>query len=381
MNSSCQSIDPDLLVIESISYYYKDLSDITYRGVTGSVNNIIRYILVNGVVSSVLRIYNNGLDTRKVNFEHFILEKLLKSRLSFQVPKSIPSLLGQHIITLSNGFLASLFELIPGKLVGNVAPYEIGKASGELSNAFAAISSSLSDVELSMIANPPLYDIYAVHTSMSKDAFQQQITLPVYDSCREDMNFLANEIIQLEIKLAELPLHHFRHQLIHGDLHYDNVLCTIACSNTGATSSIHDLAVIRTVQNFVSLPKDEYLITGILDFEFCALDWAITDFAICLAKYTSERDPLMYIEEFSRGFASTSCKFCEEELRAVPTLIQLRILSNVIFFMGRASVGEDTPAILTGGKASVYSDRIRWIENHSQDIIALLVKYFTVGSS
>ncbi len=50
---------------------------------------------------------------------------------------------------------------------------------------------------------------------------------------------------------------HFMKQLIHGDLHYDNILCK------------------------------EGAVAGILDFEFVALDWRVMELAICLSKYAS----------------------------------------------------------------------------------------------
>ena len=60
-------------------------------------------------------------------------------------------------------------------------------------------------------------------------------------------------------KLLGLPM-----QLIHGDLHYDNVLC------------------------------DEDSLRAILDFEFCAMDYRAMELAICLSKYVGEADPMPY---------------------------------------------------------------------------------------
>ena len=57
-------------------------------------------------------------------------------------------------------------------------------------------------------------------------------------------------------------------QLIHGDLHYDNVLV-----NDGKVS-------------------------GLLDFEFAMYDWRAMELAICLSKYAGEEDAFKYFEEF-----------------------------------------------------------------------------------
>jgi Ser/Thr protein kinase RdoA (MazF antagonist) len=43
-------------------------------------------------------------------------------------------------------------------------------------------------------------------------------------------------------------------------------------------------------------------VTGVLDFEFCAVDWRAMDLAICLSKYAEEKEALNYFEEFLNGF-------------------------------------------------------------------------------
>ena len=59
-----------------------------------------------------------------------------------------------------------------------------------------------------------------------------------------------------------LPFPTAHAQLIHGDLHYDNVL----------------------VENGK--------VTGLLDFEFCAHDWRAMELAVCLSKV---RSPLLLV--------------------------------------------------------------------------------------
>jgi len=64
----------------------------------------------------ILRIYNNGCMTEKVECEHQILAQLAKQKLSFETPRVLPSLDGKPYVVLSSGTGACVFEIIPGEL-------------------------------------------------------------------------------------------------------------------------------------------------------------------------------------------------------------------------------------------------------------------------
>lgn len=110
--------------------------------------------------------------------------------------------------------------------------------------------------------------------------------------------------------------------------------------------------------------------TGLLDFEYCGFDWRAMELAICLSKYAGEPDPLKYFEEFVRGFAQTA-QLTEDEIDSVPDLIVLRILSNVVFFVGRTITGEDDAEQLTS-RAGMYSARIEWLLDNRETITKLI---------
>jgi hypothetical protein len=86
------------------------------------------------------------------------------------------------------------------------------------------------------------------------------------------------------------------------------------------------------------------------------------ELAICLSKYAAESDALKYFEEFVDGFCEhgiaiiiiiiiiimiiiiillllLSGKLTRKEVEAIPDLINLRVLSNVVYFVGRAIAG------------------------------------------
>ena len=115
---------------------------------------------------------------------------------------------------------------------------EIGRASGALSVALEAVTndmlsekaSSPSLVEgedkskLSECPTPPYYDLYAVHHATSRDIFFATARGSICDVAREAVDALITEIERIE---EEIQVYHTRNLpkiLVHGDLHYDNVL-------------------------------------------------------------------------------------------------------------------------------------------------------------
>jgi homoserine kinase type II len=129
-------------------------------------------------------------------------------------------------------------------------------------------------------------------------------------------------------------------QLIHADLHYDNVLCT------------------------------EDKVSGLLDFEFAVVDWRAMELAVSLTKYAGEKLALVYFDEFISGFAAHG-KLTESEMEAIPDLLILRVINNVVYFVGRALAKEDGIESLTT-RCQSYATRIQWIISNKQNIIDML---------
>jgi len=91
-----------------------------------------------------------------------------------------------------------------------------------------------------------------------------------------------------------------------------------------------------------------------------------------LSKYAGEKDAtgastaMAYFVDFIDGFAEKGV-LTTEEIALVPELINLRILSNVVYFVGRALGGEDDISSLTTRIAN-YCGRVDWVKANSQKI-------------
>ena len=71
-----------------------------------------------------------------------------------------------------------------------------------------------------------------------------------------------------------------------------------------------------------------------------------------------------------KGFATTG-KLNELEARAIPDLINLRILSNVVYFVGRAIAKEDSIDSLTT-RIENYSTRVKWVQDNEEKIVDII---------
>jgi homoserine kinase type II len=309
----------------------------TLRPTSGGVNNLVRYVDTEDGEQYLIRVYNNGCNFNKVQFEHAVLSQLLKENLSFQIPEVYPNPQnGEPFVHLSNGTAASLFKVIPGTLPRLNYAREIGEASGELSTVLGRITVH------AFSPNPIYSDLYAAHYLINRELFMHEIKAPVFDPFRTVMNDLVAEILYIEKLIDRLLLLNLPTQWIHADLHYDNVL-------------VH-----------------EGKVSGIVDFEFCVKDWRAMELAICLSKYSGEPDAMKYFDEFIPGYMKYA-QLTPLEMRFVPDLIIVRILNNIVFFVGRAIAGEDDITTLTS-RLETYCRRIHWLHRHRVDIIQKIEK-------
>ena len=216
---------------------------------TGGVNNVVFYVDRPGAPRLILRIYNNGRNTPRVQYEHAVLDLLSPLRFSFATPRCLPALAGgASFVLLPSGAACCVTECIPGGVAENRDARAIGRATAELVRGMAGLR-----VPAGVKAVNPLYrNFWDAHWNISPATFAGLVEQPAFDAVRGDIDFLRGAIGRAEALIARIlamdpPL---PAQLINADLHTDNVLV-----EGGAVS-------------------------GVLDFEFAAVDWRVMELVV-----------------------------------------------------------------------------------------------------
>ena len=94
--------------------------------------------------------------------------------------------------------------------------------------------------------------------------------------------------------------------------------------------------------------------------------------AVCLSKYAADEEPFKLMDAFLDGFAEKGV-LTRAEVAGIPNMINLRIISNVLYFIGRAIAKEDTLEALTS-RADMYAERIAWVNANADKIVESLTK-------
>lgn len=326
------------LRLECLKHYFDD-SEYEFKPTEGGVNNFTSYLTTKDGAKYIVRIYNNGNNTKRVEFEHKVITQLLDMKLSFETPRPLLSKDGKTHVVLSTGTEAAIFHLIKGTLPKvNDLPLikNIGRATAELLDALAKVKL---DIE---VITPPYYELYLVHHAITRDIFLEEAKSDKFDHVREPTNYLVDTILDLEQKIDNYHKLNLPVQLIHGDFHHDNML------------------------------TEGYDVTAALDFEFASNDWRAMDVAITLAKFAAEKDPMPLFEAFIEGFAEVGT-LNENEVKAIPSLIILRIVSNFVYFVGRYVAKEDSVETITK-KMQTYCNRVKFLKQNDEKIQEYLSK-------
>lgn len=322
---------------QALSQYFPE-KNWELHPVPGGLNNLTKYVKT-PTETFVMRVYQNGYGIDKIHYEHKVLRQLESYNFSFQTPRIRPTLKGEDCAITADGNQAVMFYLIPGHALdeSNMKHItEMGRVAGELIEGIKNLKIDM------QCPTAPYYEFYKLHPSVPDEkTFLDAMASSVFDEYREYADFVLKEILEL-VKMIEpykksLPVQH-----IHGDLWIGNCL----------------------------IENDK--MSAVLDFEFIALDWKALEVAICVSRFPSQANPWGHFEAFLEGFKMTGT-LKEEEIEAVPVMMKLRLLTNIIHFVGRYLGGFDSAKDLTD-RICVYYKRLGWINENGGKIVELFKK-------
>ena len=333
----------------------------TFTKCSGGVNNRVYYLDLEGGPSYVLRVYNNGFNTARVVYEHAVLSALAESQAqtppNLRLPFALPTLItplgaapGVSMVALASGANACLFERVRGGPAPLAAARAIGRATAQLVAAMAPLPAPVPPCP-----NPLYRNLFASHHKTTRENFAEGMANAAFDSApglRAEADFLCAAVASAQAAIDRALAANLPEQQIHADCHFDNVLV----SSDGAA------------------------VAAVLDFEFSSRDWRVMDLAVGLSKYVGQPGVEPAFEDWVRGYAEGGGRLTADEAALVPDLIVVRVLSNVVYFVGRALFGEDDWPCITS-RAAMYAARIRWIRERAAWMEAVLRAHLVVAAN
>lgn len=322
----------------------------TFSRCGGGVNNRVYYTELppsdeHSPRSFVLRIYNNGFNAKRVAYEHAVLLDLahLQSRLpaAERLPFALPTLVpvraaagggaaSSTMAALASGAHACLFERIAGGPATLRAARAIGGATAALVRAMSTLPPRRD------CPNPQYRNLYASHHATTAASFAAAVAGAPFAAVRADADYLMAAVAGAQAAIDRALALALPEQQIHADVHFDNVL--VAADGR---------------------------VAALLDFEFSSVDWRVMDLVVGLSKYVGLENVEPAFIEWVEGYAAAGGELTADEARLVPDLIIVRILSNVVYFVGRSLAGEDEWSCITS-RVGLYANRVRWIRQREQ---------------
>lgn len=329
----------NIYIDEILAQYFPAGSWETRVGQSGA-NNTTRFVRVDDE-QYVLRVYETHQDVDKVKYEHAILVALAEMPLPFSIPNPIRSMDGKTIIRTRDGKIASIFRYLDGV---NPALDELAEIHS-YGRTTGLLSASLAHVQIQQRpAYRPYYEIESTHPSCSIQDIINFCKNPPIEFLEQAKDLLGI-YEQLTSFLEQVPtLRKLPHQLVHGDLNASNILV-----------------------------DDDGTVSAVLDFEFVTNDLRVMELAVCLSDFIqpNKEETITWakIHSFLSGFGQ-SLKLTENEIEAVPILIQLRSLDVFIHFLGRYL---DQVSSIDIVKEYIQKSAIRcqWIKDNKKQLITL----------
>lgn len=267
----------------------------------GGTNNMLYDVHAPDARRFVLRVYGNHANPSFIQHELSVLFQLQSLNLPFQVPAPIPTRAGSLYALGADRGLRRLMVLLPHIAGSNPSPDDLATCAvaGE---TLANLGDALRKVKAHGHPMPASYlDLGRIHP-LVHDPAEGVDWLPISKRMKARLKAVLESVVEDAAPIFKRQAK----QLIHGDYIPGNVL------------------------------MDGGRVTGVLDFEFCAMNPPVMDVAVALDTWgwtllDSDARWRRY-DAFGRGFARVR-RLTADEAGALPTLILLRncvVLMHVI---------------------------------------------------
>lgn len=324
--------------LQSIMQAYFPEEQPTIEPVPFGLTNTTWFVKVNGhtYVARHYDRYTKSLPSLDLEIEVTLF--LLQSNLSFRIPSFLPTKDGDLYVTLSDGSLGAVVSFIEGTaplIQIQADALAFGRVVGELSARLGEYERQ----ESMAYAGTPFTDLYHLHplaTPKEIAAFWEQPPFPLTDQQKQTYNEVLTDVMAQLDTLLSLP-----RQLVH-----------------------HDVLVF----NLLSV---ERRITGVLDFDFLALDISSLEFAISLNHVLQiSGGSLEMATAFINGYAAfRSCS--TEELSHLRSLTRLYHIAVLHIYIGQYRAGKEN-ATAFAYIANQLIERDRWLAEHEDQLTILL---------
>jgi homoserine kinase type II len=252
----------------------------------------------------VLRVYGNHANPKYIQHEISVLKQLSTHPLPFSLPTPIPTHRGEFWALVDEGQGLRLMTLVPFLAGQNPDVCDVAHAEAA-GMAMAQLHAALRQVQLRDIGLPkPYIELGKVHPLVPQpfEAMRMVGSLATKSDVAR-VEAILTRIFDCEKRFRILP-----QQLIHGDFIPGNLLA------------------------------EGMRITAILDFENCALNPPLMDFAIAIDTWCwdaiSSGQEWPRIAALARGYRRAGC-LGEAEISLLPIGILLRNASVLMHLIGR----------------------------------------------
>lgn len=309
----------------------------------GGTNNLM-YRFDTDEGAYVLRISSGQVTARRLRYEYDILSQLESAHLPFAVPTPIPTAHGDIYAdspSEAGSALATLTPLIPGEPPIRERLDQArsgGEALGLLDQALATVTLADPDEAVTWRA---VGDLTRCHSAVPEPraAFADiDLTPDELAALLREYDALCEAIPPL---YAQLP-----HQLSHEDFDPGNIL------------------------------MEGSRVTGVLDFEFCAVDVRAMDLVVALTWWPIDHygtgDEWSILAAVLEGYARTAT-LGQQDIHAIPTLFMFRAFTSLIHRLGRQRQGL-SPMRHVEWRARAALERAAWLQANGERLIHIVDK-------